>query len=234
MSDFNDVADNYNDIVNEALMEEQRALFHGSDHEYFNQYKMFYLKPLFFDSSNVKKEIKILDYGCGVGILSSMLGRTIPAAVIHGFDISEKSIADVPKAMKESTRFRFTNNLSELDNDYGFSILSTVLHHVPLVGRSEVLSNIYQRLKVGGKIIIIEHNMKNPLTRQTVKACSFDDDAIMMNVPEVKKLLLDAGYKNIQSRYIVFFPKMLSGFRFIDRCLTWCPIGAQFLVWGEK
>ena len=43
---------------------------------------------------------KILDYGCGIGTLSQFIHVTFPELVIHGFDISSKSIKDIPEELK--------------------------------------------------------------------------------------------------------------------------------------
>lgn len=109
-----------------------------------------------------------------------------------------------------------------------------MLHHIPVDERIDVIQNIYKRLRNGGKLYIIEHNMRNPVTKQTVGRCSFDDDAVMLSCRETERLLHDAGFEDIHSRYIVFFPKKFAGLRFLDRGLGWLPLGAQFLAAGKK
>ena len=126
MSDFNRIADQYDDIVNDSLPQGS-GLFRGADHAYFNDYKMQYLRPLFAQQEMESgRALKVLDYGCGVGIFSGLLVQRMPDATVHGFDISEQSIADVPAPLKEYPRTRFTSNLLDLDEDYDVALLITV------------------------------------------------------------------------------------------------------------
>lgn len=114
-------------------------------------------------------------------------------------------------------------------------MLITVLHHViPVSERPGVINNIYKRLKPGGKLIIIEHNMKNFLTRKIVNDSIVDREAIMLKSGECIDLLTHAGFRNINNKYIVFFPKQLGKLRFLDKFISWLPFGAQYLTIGEK
>ena len=100
--------------------------------------------------------------------------------------------------------------------------------------RPKVIQNIHDRLKPGGRIIIIEHNMKNPLTRKVVMNSKVDSDAIMLVPGECINLLKDSGFSDISARYIEFFPKQLERLRFLDDYLSWLPLGSQFMTVGTK
>lgn len=52
------------------------------------------------------------------------------------------------------------------------------------------MHNIYSRLKPGDKLIIIEHNMKNPLTRKIVTnpENKIDAETIMLDMAECRLL----------------------------------------------
>lgn len=73
--------------------------------------------------------LKILDYGCGVGLFSKTIYDAFNNIIIHGFDVSSKSIDQVPEEIRTGRNF-FTSNLAELDSDYDIALLITVLHHV--------------------------------------------------------------------------------------------------------
>ena len=225
---FDAYAENYVNGVDNELS----AVLKGSSHEYFNRYKIFYIKKLF---QKLSQPLKILDYGCGVGLFSRTISDVIPNVTIYGFDVSSKSIEQVPSELRIKNHNRFTSNLDELDSDYNIALLVTVLHHVETyIERIEVMTNIYQRLSKGGICIIIEHNFKNPLTNRIVKNSPVDEEKFMLTPSECKRLLEKAGFLNIFSRYIVFFPKQLSFLRFIDQFIPWLPLGAQHLTYGYK
>ena len=223
MSEFDAIAPNYEKLVEDGMV------LSGNDHEYFTQYKLLNLLPIL----QRRRSAKILDYGCGIGLLSQAIVDSLPDITLHGFDISEKSIRKVPARLLTGNNI-FTNDLNKLDTDYDCVIFSTVLHHVPPDERKTVIKNAYDRLSDGGVIAIIEHNMLNPLTRKSVDACPFDEDAVMLKPAEVSNLLSDGGFSAISNRYITFFPKQLSVLRKLDGCLGWLPLGAQYLVTAEK
>lgn len=223
MSEFDRIADSYRDDVESGMV------LRGNDHGDFQAYKMLYLGKI-IKKYNVRK---LLDYGCGVGTLSQVIHTSFPNVTIHGYDISSKSIEDVPMELKKYPNF-FTSDYKMLDHDYDLVILSTVLHHVPLSDRREVMQKVYDTLKRHGHLIVIEHNMKNPLTRRSVEACPFDLEAEMLSIKECRTLIGKAGFTHISQKYITFFPKQLSFMRFLDSYIDWLPLGAQYMINGEK
>lgn len=228
-TEFDTIADNYSDLLEDSV-----SSIGIGDHEYFNSYKIYYFKHIFKQKLlNNNGQIKILDYGCGVGLLSKDILNAFPQSQIGGFDISSESIKAVPASLRKNQNI-FTSDINKLDYDYDFAILSTVLHHVPPADRDEVLINIYERLKPDGQVIIIEHNMKNPLTVKSVKNCIFDNDAIMLNPNETKTLLVRNGFKQIKMHYTTFWPKQLSALKCLDKFIGWLPLGAQYTICAQR
>ena len=231
--EFDQFAESYSDNIDDTLS----VGLKGNPHEYFNQYKIYYLRKIFNEQKKLTSSpLKILDYGCGVGLFSMTMFNAFPDIVIHGFDVSVESIKQVPQEIRTGSNI-FTDSLKDLDSGYDIALLVTVLHHVvPVSERPGVMQNIYSRLKPGGKLIIIEHNMKNPLTRKivTCKDNKVDADAVMLDVQECRDLLKGAGFRNITGQYIEFFPKQLAFMRFVDRFISWLPLGAQHMTSGTK
>ena len=223
-NEFDDIAGDYSELVETGMV------LKGSDHEYFNQYKLFYLEPYM---KKLHGEFKLLDYGCGVGLLSRTIQSRFPRAAIHGFDVSAESIDNVDLELRNKSQNRFCSNLEDLDEDYDIAILSTVLHHVPISERMDVIGNIYKRLKKYGLLIVFEHNMKNPLTRKSVAACPFDNEAVMLTLSECEKLL-KGMFSSINSKYVTFFPEQLRKLWFIDKYIGWLPMGAQYMIVAAK
>lgn len=219
---FDGVASRYKDEV------EQGMVLRGSGHDYFVNYKMHYLRPLIESSANRK----VLDYGCGIGLLSEAIIDSCEGATVHGFDVSAESIAHVPDHLRCEPN-RFTSDLASLDQDYDIALLVAVLHHIPIEERETAVTNIFERLRGGGALVIIEHNMLNPLTRKSVGSCVFDEDAIMLEKAESVDLL-SGKFADVTSRYITFWPKQLSFMKWSDRLIGWVPLGAQYMVVGRK
>ena len=109
--------------------------------------------------------------------------------------------------------------------------MSTVLHHVTGSTRVEILKNLLANLKPDGRLVVIEHNTYNPLTRRIVSNCPMDVDAELISMRDIKKLLgADCGFKIRETGYCSFFPEPLKVLAKLDRVLKKIPIGGQYFV----
>lgn len=129
---------------------------------------------------------------------------------------------------------RFTSELRNLDDDYDVIVVANVLHHMPRSDRLATAIELANRLKVGGKLIVFEHNPLNPIARWVVSHCPFDREAVLLFPGEVMEYLHQAGICIVGRSYITFFPRLLGFCRPIERLLTWCPLGAQYRISGQK
>lgn len=222
MDDFEKVADNYKALVNESIV------IPNNEADYFAAYRIKYLRR----TLGMNFAGKVLDYGCGVGIMSYYVRQIFNQAELHGFDISEESIKNIPEAIRRNDKF--VTDLDSLDEDYDAVILCNVMHHVDLGERQEVVDNVVKRLKKGGKLFIFEHNPANPLTQMVVDRCVFDKEAILLQPKECMDYIKKSNFSNWQKKYILFFPQQFSRMNIFDRYLAWFPLGAQYLVIGTK
>lgn len=62
-------------------------------------------------------------------------------------------------------------------------------------------------------LLLFEHNPWNPLTRHAVANCPFDENAVLISAPEMRKRLRTAGFRNVRIDYRLFFPGFLSALR---------------------
>ena len=217
MAEFDAVASNYEQLVDGSIG------ITGENSDYFAAYKARYVSTQVAGASD-GAHAKILDYGCGVGLLSFHLKHCLPHAQIDGFDVSESSLLRVEPGLR--SQGVFSSRLADVGQDYGIIILANVLHHVNPGERSAVISEAVSHLAPGGKLVIFEHNPLNPLTRWAVAHCPFDEGVVLLQSNEVGSLLAP-GLEFLRQDYIVFFPKWLSGLRVFERFLNWCPAGAQ-------
>ena len=95
---------------------------------------------------------------------------------------------------------------------------------------------MYRVLKPGGRIYLFEHNPANPVTRYLVKTCVFDKDAKLLGYNYCNKLLKDARFRNIEKKFILFFPRsgILSNLIKLEDKLGWMPLGGQYMFRAEK
>jgi len=209
-------------------MLDQSVHLTGDTGEYFAQLKASYLARIFgADFSG-----RILDFGCGVGLLSQFLLLHLPACELHGYDPSADSIEQIQPWVQ--TKGKFTSRDDELDSAYDLIVAANVMHHVAVEKRRETISDLYSRLAPGGHVVVFEHNPANPLTRWAVHLCPFDVGVVLLWPGEVRKYFMHTGLRTVRRDYITFFPRWLAWFRPLEPVLSWCPLGAQYAVQGRK
>ncbi len=216
---FDAYADNYEQLNEKS----QRAS--GEPPGYFAEYKVRCIERLVgsdFDEP-------VLDYGCGVGALTERLATRFPRTA--GYDPSAESVERARVRVPTADFYGGTDEIP--DGQFGVVVLANVLHHVPPPDRPELIQLVMKKLQPGtGRIVVFEHNPLNPLTRRSVAACEFDDDAILLWPRELPKLLRDNGSSHVRRDFIVFFPRVLAPLRWSEPYLSWLPLGAQMMVVG--
>ncbi len=221
MAEFDQFANEYKRIL------DQSTAIAGESSEYFTDYKAAFVERLLGGRS-----AQILDFGCGVGTLSSALARRLPGVAIHGYDVSEDSLAQIDPALRQ--KGLFTSDLAALERSYSLIVVSNVMHHIPVEERQETINRLAACLAPSGEILVFEHNPINPLTRLVVSRCVFDENAVLLPPRELKRYFRGAGLDVVRNDYIVFFPKPLAAFRPIEPMMGWCPAGAQYALRGAK
>lgn len=220
--EFDQYAHGYNQSLNDVVG------VVGDDASYFHEYKARYLVR----ALNSKTPQKILDFGCGVGNITSYIKQARPDWTVHGFDPSEESIKRVEPAL--AAQGLFTHKKAALNHDYDAILVANVLHHVPVESRAAFIQDLKQYLATHGCLVIVEHNPLNPGSRWVVKTCVFDKGVIMVWKHKAERYLKEAGFSFVKKDFVVFFPKFLSWFRPLEKWLGWCPLGAQYALVAKK
>lgn len=105
-------------------------------------------------ASYLPAEGKLLDVGCGVGLVDYAIARTRPRVEILGIDISAESVA------RAKTHHALPNvgyqciDLADVDGRFDCILLVDVLHHVPPTERPALLHAASLRLADGGVLLI--------------------------------------------------------------------------------
>jgi len=218
--EFDDFANRYRDLLNQSVSAS------GESGEYFANFKAQYMRGILGrDFAGA-----ILDYGCGVGLLTGFLLQSFPKAQVIGFD---PSLASIRMAAPEvASGAHLTTEETALPQKVDAIILANVLHHVVPSERSSLIAALVKKLSPSGRLVTFEHNPANPVTRAAVCQCAFDRDAVLLKPREVTEYYRNAQLDVLRHDYIVFFPHLLRWLRSIEKLLTWCPVGAQFVVIG--
>ena len=222
LAEFDTFAANYQDLVSDSVR------LTGESSDYFAAYKAEYIARRIAPPQGSK----VLDYGCGIGLLSKHLRDRLPGTRVDGFDVSQDSIDRVDATLRGQGTF--TSNTQALGRAYDVIVLANVLHHVRPAERKDLIRQAAARLAHGGKIVVFEHNPINPLTQWAVSQCSFDEDAILLPIRETQGYFGRDQLWVTSCDYIVFFPRWLQRFRPLEPSLRWCPLGAQYAVVASR
>lgn len=204
--------------------------FCGRNDDFFDIIKIYYIKKWVID---INKIYDILDFGCGIGKLTSFLARDFPNFSIHGYDVSEESLRIAKSENSDLKNALFTSSLSD-EKKYDLVIASNVFHHIDPNEHLNVLEGMKKILNKKGMIVIFEHNPFNPLTRHIVNRCSFDKDARLVYRCKFMNLARIAKFRVVKKPYILFFPWRANIFRNLENLLIHIPFGAQYMLLLES
>jgi 2-polyprenyl-3-methyl-5-hydroxy-6-metoxy-1,4-benzoquinol methylase len=219
VSNFDDYASDYEERMHQTL---SIAL---TSEEYQAEYKSKLIQRY---ASSQRKILNILDFGCGVGLSVPSLKAVFPKSQIFLTDVSQVSLNVAKKKHPDVTVLS-----PDLKTDQRFDVifLSTVLHHITAKDRVEVIQKLKSRLSENGCIFIVEHNTYNPLTLKIVANCEMDQDAELISIKDLKRLLTSACSLRIaDSGFCSFFPQPLKALAKADRAMKYLPLGGQYFI----
>jgi hypothetical protein len=108
-----------------------------------------------------------------------------------------------------------------------------VFHHIPLAQRVVLATDVRRVLRPGGLFALFEHNPFNPLTRWAGNNCEFDKDAVLLRRRESEMLLEEAGFRDVDTQFILTVPAKGAVLHAVDQMFARLPIGAQYLTVGR-
>ena len=77
-----------------------------------------------------------------------------------------------------------------------------VFHHIPPAERAETVERLASWMKPSSRLVILEHNPFNPITRMLVKMCPFDDDARLLTLNTTKALFGKNAFCCLEHAYV--------------------------------
>lgn len=215
----------------EAML--QRGLdLSGEDQQFFIRGRVLDLQARFPRGWAPRR---ILDFGCGVGHTANFMGSLFPEADIVGLDTSESALTRA-KNLCDSPRFSFAH-IQTLPKTETFDLcyVNGVFHHIEPSKWLPALRDLHRAIAPGGYLALFENNPWNPGARWVMKRIPFDRDAVPLSSRTTGRLVREAGFKRVSTtRYLFYFPRMLSWFRFAEPWFAPLPLGAQYYVLAQK
>ena len=224
MAEFDAIAESYVDQHARSIR------LSGESVDYFARYKIEAARRL-ADDRGVQVN-RILDFGSGIGNSLAPMREQFPETPITCLDVSEDSLDLSRRNIVAGTDFRTYDGVTLPDDLGTFDLVFTacVFHHIEADVHVSLLRQLRQTLRPGGFLLLFEHNPWNPLTRHAVNNCPFDENAVLISAPEMRRRFKAAGYMDTAIDFRMFFPGPLAALRWIEPALAKIPLGAQYSV----
>lgn len=221
MVDFNESKNTYRDTIDKSIN------FIGKDLDFFVAVKANLLKQTIkkFFPNTVKP--RILDIGCGHGFIHEYLPSS--SFDVVGVDVAAEVLELAQQSTPDASYVSYNGSTLPFESaSFDIAIAICVMHHVPPSQWDAFLLEMRRVLKTKGIAIIFEHNPYNPLTRWVVSNNILDEGVVLLHSSTLKKLMIKSGFNTAKSHYFLFIPFAISIFRWIEKMLWWCPLGAQY------
>lgn len=224
-AEFDRVADEYETLHARSIEAS------GESPEFFARYKIVDIAQ---EVSRSGEEVQtILDFGSGTGNSLPHLAAQFPRASV--------TCADVSRRCMEISRSRFSHipaNYCEIEGDrlplkdeiFDLAFSACVFHHIPGSQHVAWLAELRRITRKHGHLFIFEHNPLNPLTVSAVRNCPFDDNAVLIRAREMARRIEQAGWRQAEIVYRIFFPHKLAFARPLERWMRKLPLGAQYFI----
>ncbi len=207
----------------------------GETPEYFAEYKIRDVFNQTRNAKNASENLKVLDFGCGVGSSVPFWRRYFPACHLVCADVSPRSLDIANDQFRDAADYVLFEggNLPLRSEVFDIAFSACVFHHIPGAEHLALLQEIRRVLIKGSRLYLYEHNPLNPLTLRAVNTCPFDQDAVLIPPWRMRRAFRDAGFDNLSLSFRVFFPRALKHLRFLESCLAFLPLGAQYCITGR-
>ena len=228
MAEFDQYKETYEAQIGRATK------FSGKNHDFFVRAKATYFIDVLKKKMETGIDIRLLDIGCGHGLIHPLLEASGLPLQITGIDVAA-GVIDL--ARRANPRVRYDVYEGEaLPYEFGSfdaAVTITVVHHVPPPRWSDFVAEMKRVVRPGGIVAVFEHNPYNPLTAYIVRTCPVDKNAVLLPSWRLVRLMRLIGLEEVETRFILFTPFELPLFRGFDRSMGWLPFGAQYYVTGR-
>jgi SAM-dependent methyltransferase len=208
----------------------------GESPEYFAEYKIVDVARELQLTRPGRAPPAVLDFGAGVGYSVPFFARHLPGSRVTCLDVSRQSLELGASKHGGAAEFRHFDGrrIPFEPGTFDVALASCVFHHIGHDEHVALLAEIRRVLADDGLLLVFEHNPLNPLTRQAVNSCVFDEHAELMLASTMRRRVLEAGFATADVRYRIFFPHFARALRPLEKWLTWLPLGAQYYVVARK
>lgn len=204
----------------------------GEVPEYFSRFKVSDFAE-YFEGKNAPSPI--LDFGSGIGNSIPYFREYFPQSELFCCDVSARSM-EISKARFPGNEkyLKIDDCIPALDQAFDAVFTACVFHHIPHNDHKKWIDELSRVLRPGGVLALYEHNPLNPLTVRSVNTCPIDINARLIRSGQMKRILIDKGWRDVNIEYKIFFPSALKSLRFLEKYMKGVFLGAQWRLTARK
>lgn len=185
------------------------------------------------------RDLRLLDYGCGNGVLLNILRKNGFPGVVMGCDVSESMLREAVRIWDcgpvPSLSLLDGDSIPYADATFDVVVASGVFHHVTREKqRIRIFSEVHRILKPVGIFYVFEHNPTNPVTRWIVSRAEIDRNAHLLRASRVRREMLTAGLVDELTEYLMFLPPRWRCLWPVEDWIRWFPFGGQYAVRSRR
>ncbi|MDR0286131.1 MAG: methyltransferase domain-containing protein [Clostridiales bacterium] len=156
---------------------------------------------------------KVLDLGCGTGVILEKISCANNFAELYGLDLSENMIAQAKQRLSQKAKLSVgdAENLPYEKENFDLVCCIESFHHYP--NPSKALFEIMRVLKTGGTFLLCDTWTKSPL-RQIMNffiRFSNDGDVHIYSEHEISKLFTETGFSVVSWKLITNHAYLVAG-----------------------
>lgn len=208
---------------------------HNHTEALINQYKYV------IEKGNIKKEMKILDAGCGVGGASLYIAKKCSADLVGVSIVNEQ----VEEARRNAIKAKLDKNVKFLVRDYAntgfasntFDVVFGMESICYAVSKEAFLKEAYRLLKPGGKLVITDGYRRRETTDKVEKQLMKDFCAgwslyDLVGVDQMTEDIKSSGFKKIVVEDMT--KQITMSLDRMRRLVWWWNIGEILLGWIQS
>lgn len=159
--------------------------------------------------AEIKKNLKILDAGCGTGELLKLLLFQKKNLKLYGIDVSDKMLEVARKKLNNKAKLKMSSieNMDFKDNFFDYAFSEDAFHHY--ADYDLAMKNFYKILKRNGKLVAADFNFG--IVGNKIFHWLEPGNNKMHSRKEFIELFKKYGFKNIKQKKINFIQILTIG-----------------------